>query len=116
MAYVKTGKRKIIRFKCPECKKMTMTIKQKEGTNACGRCEISELPINLPQNLVCWNKHCRAEFVGKVYDHPKYTLCPKCRTISLSLGLHQQGGSIFHDRKNVERVLDAYADDIIVSI
>ena len=102
------------RYKCPECGKMTMTIKQKEGTNACGKCEISELPANLPQKLVCWNKYCLAEFTGKMYNHKKYTLCPKCKKLAQEVGqVQQQSGSVFHDTKNVEVILDAYADDII---
>ena len=111
-------KRKIIRFKCPECGKMTMTIKQKEGTNACGKCEISELPANLPQKIVCWNKHCKTEFLGKMYDHPKYTLCPKCRELSKGIEWSYGGRplAVWHETRRIERVLDAYADEVITCL
>ena len=96
---------------------MTMTIKQKEGTNACGKCEISELPANLPQKLVCWNKYCKTEFMGKMYDHPKYTLCPACKKLASNFPpvLHKPGWNI-HEKKMAEMVLDAYADEIITCI
>ena len=80
------------RWICPECGEPEMTFKQLEGTNACGKCEISDLPWEKPQELVCYT--CKAKFTGDMADHPKYTMCPYCkketrkyRNINVEVGL-----------------------------
>jgi len=105
----------IQRFQCPECGEFNMTIKQLNSTNACGRCEISDLPGEKPQSLTCWNKRCKRKFAGTMADHPKYTLCPKCKELSIGMiSLHN--GRTYHDHKRVGSARDAYPGEIIVCL
>ena len=73
---------------CYECGKVKIKEKRYKETGMCSRCEVKPLPHDVPQDLICWNKHCKAEFTGTMADHPKYTLCPRCKWARDQVNMH----------------------------
>jgi len=99
MKSIMKRKKLIQRFECPECGKFDMTYKQLQSTNACGKCETSVLPEDRPQNLICWNKNCKKEFVGTVANHKKYTMCPECKELATGMIPIYEMERLYHESK-----------------